>query len=417
MAPTDDAHQMPGRRPSIRRAAAVAVAVLLTAQAVQVAADHGGPPVGSFLSCDRPGVTPPRCTSVGDSQHHYVAFDPSLTDALAEALRDTMRDDYGPTDLILIEQDHVNRLTDVIAWSEDYGENGAAGWVYCPTDAPQGRNPYGHRWCRHQELRLNLNPRYAIYFADEGSRAYVLCHEMGHTVGLRHWGNPPESRGPVAATCMNADTPDGPTDLSPDDVAHIDAYAYVRRPSPRHVLLAGDTSPRPAGVAWAGGVAALEIEHVPTLRALVASSDAVIRGRVAGVAASREFSGLQYAAATIEVVEVLAGRLPSPEVHAITLEVPLFGGDAALRSLRASVGLEAIFFVRNKGVSAATAGLPPERQADEARFHRLMTFDAVLANDGGVTAAADDARAYLADLAGRPFDAVVAVVRASGHDR
>lgn len=416
MSSADDARQMPLPHPvARRRLASLTLALLLVAQVTQAAADHGGPPIGSFLRCDRPGVSPPRCTSVGDSQHHYVAFDSSLTDALAAALRDTMLEDYGPTDLTLIEQDHVDRLTDVIAWSQDYGENGAAGWVYCPPDAPQGINPTGHRWCRHQELRLNLNARYAVYLADEGSRAYVVCHEMGHTVGLRHWGNPPESSGPVAATCMNADTPDGPTDLSPDDIAHIDAYAYVRHPSRRHVLLAGDIATSSAGVGWAGGVDALEIEHVPTLRALVGSSDAVVRGRVAGVLPGRSFAGLRYAAATITVDDILAGQLHTADAVALTLEVPLFAGADGLESLRASIGLEAIFFLRNKGVSARAAGASPQQQATEAGFHRLMTFDAIIANDSGLAATPDDARPYLAQLAGRPFVEAVAVVRAAGR--
>ena len=107
----------------------VALALALACQASVAAAEDLGPPIGSLFACERPGVTPPRCTSVGDSPRHYVAFDGSLTEPLRVALHDTMVEDYGPTDLVMIEQAAPNGLTDVIAFSADYGENGAAGWV------------------------------------------------------------------------------------------------------------------------------------------------------------------------------------------------------------------------------------------------------------------------------------------------
>ncbi|HYM53612.1 MAG TPA: hypothetical protein VEW45_09125, partial [Candidatus Dormibacteraeota bacterium] len=73
-------------------------------------------------------------------------------------------------------------------------------------------------------LHFNLNPQYAVFFADDASRDHLACHEMGHTMGFRHWGNPPQSEGPVAETCMNADTPNGPLDLHAYDREHIAAY-------------------------------------------------------------------------------------------------------------------------------------------------------------------------------------------------
>lgn len=219
---------MPGMRPL----AILAAMLLIMAQAQPSAAHHGGRDIGSLLQCERPNVTPPRCTSVGDNFRHSVYFDDSLTEELRAALRRTMAEDYDPSDLVMLEHSELTSQTDVIVFSADYGENGAAGWVYCPSDAPQGTNARGDRWCRHQELHFNLNPRYAIYLNDDASRDYVACHELGHTIGLRHWGNPPESVGPATATCMNADTPDGPTDLHQIDIDHINAYPYaVRHPA------------------------------------------------------------------------------------------------------------------------------------------------------------------------------------------
>jgi hypothetical protein len=218
-------------RPRRRLIAVIGAILLLAGQSPMPAAgDHDGIPFGPFGSCRRPNTNPPRCTSMANDLRHHVYFDSSLTADLARSMRATMAEDYEPTDFTMIEQAAITAATDVVVFSRDYGENGAAGWVSCPPDAPQGINPTGDRWCQRQELHFNLNPRYAAYFADDASRDYMTCHELGHTLGLRHWGNPPESGGPAAQTCMNADTPDGATDLHQIDVGHINEYQYV---SPR----------------------------------------------------------------------------------------------------------------------------------------------------------------------------------------
>ena len=221
------------RRPGLVGTTALLLAVALLGPTSSVAtAEHGGRPIGSLLSCDRP-VTPPRCVSVGDDSRHRVYIDASVPADLADSIRQAMRDVYDPTNLVLIEQTELTDRTDVIVYASDHGQNGAAGWTYCPPDAPQGTNAHGHRWCRQQELHFNLNARYAVFFADDGSRDHLACHELGHTLGLRHWGNPPHSDGPAAITCMNADTPNGPADLHEFDRDHLNAY-YV--PPDQHLL-------------------------------------------------------------------------------------------------------------------------------------------------------------------------------------
>ncbi len=407
-----------------RALAPLMAGLLLLAQHPNPAAgDHGGRPIGSLLSCERPGVSPSRCTSVADNLRHHVYFDQTLTDGLASALRATMAEDYDPTDLVLIEQAEVTPPTDVIAYSEDYGDNGAAGWVYCPTDAPQGTNARGDRWCRMQEMHFNLNPRFAAFFDDAVSRDHITCHELGHTVGLRHWGNPPVTEGPTAETCMTGNTPNGPTGLDQIDRDHINAYPYAALlPARRGFVIVRAPGDQAGAVAsaWSSAVAeAAELEHFGSLPEMTRSADAVVRGTVMAVAAGRAFGGasgnaFHYAAATLRVDEVIAGELPERHAAELTLELPLFDGPDSIAAMQTALPeVEGIFFLRNKGASAWAAGMSPAEQLSEAEFYRLVVLSGVVLNDAGQAALPPGDSEFLAALSGLPFDDVIRRARSA----
>lgn len=227
---------------SLKRAASsllLPIMLLALVPATVSAEHHGNPGIGSFLDCD-PTLVPPRCVSVGNDSIHRVYIDPSVPSRIYWAVRRSMSGDYGPTHLDMRVQSRITRRTDVIVRAGNFGQNGAAGWVWCPPSSPQGINEHGDRWCRHQRLVFNLNPTYRAFFADRGSRDYMACHELGHTIGLRHWGNPPISDGPRRPTCMQPDVPNGPTDLHRWDIEDINRYYHL----PAAAKLVGSPSPQ-----------------------------------------------------------------------------------------------------------------------------------------------------------------------------
>ena len=406
---------------SIPALASVLIALALAVGSpTPTAAEHGGRELGSWGDCRVRANGFAFCNSVGNNLRHYVYFDSTLTPELASSLRDTMAEDYGATDLRLFEQQAISAVTDVVAYSQDYGDNGAAGWVNCPATAQRGTNPQGDRWCLQQEIHFNLNPRFAVFVGDDASRDHVACHEMGHTLGLGHWGNPPLTAGPIAETCMNANTPDGPVDLHEIDRQHIDEYEYEPVRAPRGFgRMDGPICCAGAATAmWGGGaIATTELERYDSLGDMVRSADAVVLAEAVAVRPGRVFgdSGarrLHYAAVTLRVDEVIGGALPGEHSTELTLEVPLFDGSMTLDTVKASLlGDRGTFFLRNKGESARGARLPVAQQRADAEFYRLVVSRAVILDELGQAALPPGDRGFLDEFIGEPFQEVLRLVR------
>ena len=92
---------------------------------------------------------------------------------------------YDPTDLVAYRDD-ADQYPDVIVYDFNYGDNGRVGWAECP-EGNTGTGGSGNlRWCRGQRVRFNEFYE-ASDFDTATRRRRIACHELGHTLGLRHY--------------------------------------------------------------------------------------------------------------------------------------------------------------------------------------------------------------------------------------
>jgi hypothetical protein len=146
---------------------------------------------------------------VGNDYIHPVDFH-NLTSAIEAAADFAITNVYDPSDLLMFETtgEWDTRIQDGY-----YGARGLLGWHDCPPSATQGGSHPDH-WCADGLIRINLT--YDHEFNSTNLRRSLLCHEIGHAVGLRHTGS--ESTG----SCLDDDTPHtGKWGLTSHEYGHI----------------------------------------------------------------------------------------------------------------------------------------------------------------------------------------------------
>ena len=87
---------------------------------------------------------------------------------------------------------------------------GPVGWwaaTYCSGSATYGGSD-PNRWCRPQILTYNTS-----YSVGVAQPLYLACHELGHTVGLRH----------TTSSCMESGDLTGLETVSSHEIGHINA--------------------------------------------------------------------------------------------------------------------------------------------------------------------------------------------------
>ncbi|MGH9023643.1 MAG: hypothetical protein ACRDV9_11180 [Acidimicrobiia bacterium] len=135
--------------------------------------------------------TPTTCVSLGNNSTHVVAFSNLGNDipGMAENTQYAVDAAYNPTDLTAYVFGG-DPTPDVIAFDFNFGNNGLVGWAVCPANNTGTGGSHPYVWCRGQNI--NFNSFFAADFDSTLDQRRVACHEIGHTVGLRHY-NPQHS--------------------------------------------------------------------------------------------------------------------------------------------------------------------------------------------------------------------------------
>lgn len=155
---------------------------------------------GSQGTCGYQGGS--GCVSLANNKWHAVRFY-SVTSSVKAGVRWGISQ-YDATDLVVYETSS-DSLPDVRVFDGGYSPLNWVANVDCPVDNT-GTGSYGPslNWCRGQTLSVNLDITNNYNFTWLEWRS-VGCHELGHTVGLRHLST---------TTCMQPCSLPPPPDLS-----------------------------------------------------------------------------------------------------------------------------------------------------------------------------------------------------------
>ena len=193
-----------------------AVAALLVATIIQCG--HSAPPAAAEAPqvCQHvDGLYPSDCPRFGqpgnflaNNRTHRVDFHDTLkaTGDAAQWVLDNRFPELGFSWVWVDGTDYDVRIKD-----DYYPDATWFGKTTCPSGATKGGSE-PRRWCYGQLIRVNLSNQSA--FDTTFGRRVVLCHELGHSVGLNH----PEG-GYVATSCLeNESIPDEADSARYDDV-------------------------------------------------------------------------------------------------------------------------------------------------------------------------------------------------------
>lgn len=119
-----------------------------------------------------------------------------------------------------------------------------------------------------------------------------------------------------------------------------------------------------------------------------------------------------YPRATLRVERILAGALPSSHQRELVLEFATLEPPDLDSLRRALVDMGGLYFLRNKGVSAAMAGQPISRQRAESDYYRVVNSSGWLLPEGDtvILPLAWEESAITAAVAGRTPTEVVAAI-------
>jgi hypothetical protein len=112
-------------------------------------------------------------------------------------------------------------VADLHIYDGTYGTNGFRAWITCNLGAEYGGSG-ANRWCKAQKISFN-NGSYPGEYNLAAKRRYVSCHEVGHSLGLHHSGDP-DSVSCMRDLALGSSTSayEGRTNLNPHDHNHLE---------------------------------------------------------------------------------------------------------------------------------------------------------------------------------------------------
>lgn len=175
---------------------------------------------GSFCAAGPPAT----CVAMANNKYHAVRYQSLGTQSgdipnIRAAVDYILANEFDPTDLVAYHDD-VDTLPDVIVSDAMYAQyNGVAGWTNCPGTNTGTGGTHPNWWCRGQTIVFNtyMYWYWSDFFDTDNQRRFMACHEMGHSVGLRH-------RTDTKSTCMWYQAGDSAEPwLGSHDISHINA--------------------------------------------------------------------------------------------------------------------------------------------------------------------------------------------------
>lgn len=192
-------------REDLRRSIALVAAWSLAIPATVGA--HSPPDFGSNWPNPCDSSFQSHCT--GENADHRVRFFDMDNQNLLQGTRNEMQDYNDHAGALIMYE--VTASADVHVQDLYVGATGWWGATYCSSSATYGGSASAHtRWCKPQILTYNLS-----YSAGVAQPQYLACHELGHTVGLRHYN--------TDASCMKANDTFGSTEITNHERDHLNS--------------------------------------------------------------------------------------------------------------------------------------------------------------------------------------------------
>ena len=201
-----------GRHGRLTLLTALIISQLLLFNLVSPALGHSPPNFGSNWpdACDT--LMSSQCMAQTNS--HFilpVALEPHQHSAIVNHTPTVFRFSENQVTIYIVSsgfrdvfvQDYLGPLNGKYAWT----------WCWADESTQYGGSAANHtRYCYPQEIRFNLS--YKANYSTQARTNAIACHEMGHTLGLRHNN--------ASSGCMK----DPPTDTAPVDYNYTDITSH-----------------------------------------------------------------------------------------------------------------------------------------------------------------------------------------------